>query len=58
MRTLILITYLVMACWLLISAILRVIILLGTGSALDPLPFISAGLAVIALLAFRPLLKK
>ena len=54
MRTVLLIAYVVMAGWLLVSAILRVLIQLAGDVPLDPLPVISAGVALIALVALRP----
>lgn len=50
MRPVFFAVYSVMAVWLLISAFLRVVLLLGNGLPLDPIPFISGGLAVAGLL--------
>ena len=58
MRSLILITYVVMAGWLLISAALRVMLLLGNHLPLDPLPFISGGIALVALSTARRVLAR
>jgi hypothetical protein len=44
--------YLIMAAWLLISAGLRIVLLLRSGSDLDALPFISGSLGLIALVSF------
>lgn len=57
-RTLIVIVYGVMAGWLLISAILRAVLLLGSENPLDPLPFISGALGLIALVMLRQSLQR
>jgi len=46
--------YVVMAVWLLIAGALRLVLLLSAGLPLDPLPFISGGIAVLALLLVAP----
>jgi hypothetical protein len=50
-RTVFFVAYTAMAIWLLVSAVLRVLLLLAHGNPLDPLPFVSAGLGLLGLLA-------
>jgi uncharacterized membrane protein HdeD (DUF308 family) len=52
MRAVTSLIYLVMAAWLLISAGLRIVLLLRSGSELDALPFISGTLGLLALATF------
>jgi hypothetical protein len=49
MRAVTLIAYVVLAMWSIVSSLLRVLILLGSGAALDPLPFVGSALGVLAL---------
>jgi hypothetical protein len=46
--------YAVMAGWLLLAAVLRILLLLRSGAALDPLPFISGGMGLAALIVLLP----
>jgi hypothetical protein len=49
-----LVAYIAMAVWLLIAAALRIALQLGSGIPLDPLPFVSGALGLLALLALVP----
>ncbi|MET0590540.1 MAG: hypothetical protein ABWZ77_05130 [Naasia sp.] len=49
MGRLILITYFVMSAWLVLGSAGRIALMIGSGQDLDPLPFVSATLGVIAL---------
>lgn len=51
MRVIVTIVYVVMAAWLLLAAAIRTALLLGSGLPLDPLPFISGTIALIALVS-------
>ncbi len=48
------VVYVAMAVWLIGAAVLRIVLLLDEGDTLDPLPFISGGLGLLALLALFP----
>lgn len=48
------IVYIAMAVWLLLASALRIALQLRVGSALDPLPFLSGGLGLLALLLLLP----
>lgn len=54
MRAVVLLIYVVMGVWLLLAAGLRIALQLGQGLDLDPLPFVSGGLGLLALLALAP----
>lgn len=48
------VAYVVMAAWLIVAAALRITLQLSEGMPLDPLPFISGGIALLALIALVP----
>lgn len=48
------IVYVAMAVWLLLGAALRIALQLSAGSAIDPLPIVSGGLGLVALLLLLP----
>ncbi|RIX30477.1 hypothetical protein D1781_03345 [Amnibacterium setariae] len=48
--------YVLMSVWLLVSAALRIDIQLSSGLPLDPLPFISGGIGLLALVLLLPTL--
>ena len=50
--------YVAMAVWLLIAAVLRIVLLLASGSDLDPLPFVSGALGLLGLLALLPAIEE
>ena len=50
----IVIVYVVMAFWLLVSAATRIALQLASGIALDALPFISGALGIVAILLLLP----
>ena len=54
MRTVVLVLYLTMGVWLLVAAAIRVALQLAAGVSLDALPFVSGGIALVALLALIP----
>jgi hypothetical protein len=53
-RTLFFVMYCVMALWLVVAAVLRVLLSLSGGIPLDVLPAITGGLGLFALLAVVP----
>ena len=55
MRQILFVMYCVMALWLLIAAVLRVVLSVNGGVALDVLPAITGGLGLFALIAAVPL---
>ena len=54
MKATIVLVYVVMALWLLISAATRIAIQLSSGVSLDALPFISGALGILAILLLLP----
>jgi len=54
MRSVLVVVYVVMACWLLIASGARIAIQLGAGQDLDALPFISGGLGLVGLVLLLP----
>jgi hypothetical protein len=54
MKATIVLVYVVMAAWLLISAATRIAIQLSSGAALDALPFISGALGILAIVLLLP----
>jgi hypothetical protein len=53
-RLVLVVAYIVMAVWLLVAAGLRIALLLAAGLAMDPLPFISGGIGLLALIVLAP----
>ena len=54
MRPVILTMYVVMALWLLVVSVLRLVLSLGAGVPVDGLPFVTGGLGLFALVMLIP----
>jgi hypothetical protein len=54
MRPVITTTYVVMALWLFVVSVLRLVLSIGSGVAVDGLPFVTGGLGLLALLIRVP----
>ncbi len=54
MRPVILTMYVVMALWLFVVSVLRVVLSAGSGVPVDGLPFVTGGLGLFALLILIP----
>lgn len=54
MRPVILTTYVVMALWLLVAAVLRLVLSLRSGVPVDGLPFVTGALGLLALVILIP----
>jgi hypothetical protein len=53
-RAAIVLLYVVMAVWLMLAGAARIAIQLASGQHLDPLPFLGAGLGLLALVLLLP----
>jgi hypothetical protein len=54
MRPVILTMYVVMALWLFVVSVLRLVLSAGSGVPVDGLPFVTGGLGLLALLILIP----
>lgn len=54
MRPVILVAYVVMALWLFVVSVLRLALSIGSGAAVDGLPFVTGGLGLFALVIRVP----
>jgi hypothetical protein len=54
MRPVILTMYVVMALWLFVVSVLRLVLSAGSGVPVDGLPFVTGGLGLLALLLLIP----
>ena len=54
MRPVILTMYMVMALWLFVVSVLRLVLSAGSGVPVDGLPFVTGGLRLLALLLLIP----
>jgi hypothetical protein len=54
MRPVILTAYVVMALWLFVVSVLRLVLSIGSGVPVDGLPFVTGGLGLLALVILVP----
>jgi hypothetical protein len=54
MRAAVVLVYVVMAGWLMLAGAARIVIELSAGQSLDALPFVGAGLGLLALILLLP----